>query len=500
LGKLRNEDYVSFTEVLAVTLSTPNFSSKKSRLIGQTFGDRYLLQSLLSQKAGRKTFTAQDTTTNRTVIIKLLLFGADFSWDDLKLFEREAAVLKSLDHPAIPQYLDYFEVETELGKGFALVQTYIEAKSLQESVQSGRTFDEAQLRSIAKKLLEILDYLHHRQPTLVHRDIKPSNILLGDRSGHDPGLVYLVDFGSVQTAVNTSNTITIVGTYGYMPPEQFGGQISPAADLYALGATLIYLATGQHPAELPQKEMRIFFEQRVNLPPDLVAWLKCLTEPSLEKRLNSVPQAIAALDRPQSLAADQSSGLLSKPTGSKVQIAASIEQLVIVTPYGVSGRDIVKYFGTFLVPLLMLYGQLGSVMTIVAPSIIAIFILGMLLSARYGQLKLTITRRQIVLRYQILGITYYWQSAAAQPADISQIELTSEHRDYLPGQQGHLSKIPAQINIWTGIHQFELGKNLMKPELAWLAQEISIWLNLPITKNNSTLNRATPYTGPSWRK
>jgi serine/threonine protein kinase len=117
----------------------------------------------------------------------LLLFNPDFTWDDLKLFEREAEVLKSLAHPAIPKYLDYFEVETELGKGFALVQTYIEARSLQDWIQSGRTFNEEDIKAIAKELLGILDYLHNRQPPVVHRDIKPSNILLGDRSGHSLG-------------------------------------------------------------------------------------------------------------------------------------------------------------------------------------------------------------------------------------------------------------------------------------------------------------------------
>ncbi len=61
--------------------------------------------------------------------MKLLLFSPDFTWEQLKLFEREAEVLKFIEHPAIPQYLDYFDVEMGLGKGFALVQTYIEAKS-----------------------------------------------------------------------------------------------------------------------------------------------------------------------------------------------------------------------------------------------------------------------------------------------------------------------------------------------------------------------------------
>jgi Protein kinase domain len=507
LGKLRDEDDVSFTEVLAVTLSTPNFSSKKSRLIGQTFGDRYLIQSLLSQKAGRQTFTAQDTQTDRTVIIKLLLFGTDFSWDDLKLFEREATVLQSLGHPAIPQYLDYFEVETEMGKGFALVQTHIAAKSLQEWVQSGRTFDEEQLKSIAYNLLEILDYLHRRQPAVIHRDIKPSNILLSEsrserlhqHSGHNLGQIYLVDFGSVQTAVNTRNTMTIVGTYGYMPPEQFGGQTSPASDLYSLGATLIYLATGQHPAELPLQDMQILFEQRVNLSPSFTAWLRRLTKPCIEKRFGTVPEASTALANPPSFS-NPLTNILTRPVGSKIQLQLTPEKLLLIAPYGVNRRDIVQYTGTLLLPLMMIAGQWGAAMFWLAPAIIAVFILGMFASARSGRVQLRITPQRIMLCYQILGLTYYWQSTVAKSSDISKIELICEHHGYLPRQQGRMVKIPAQINIWTGIHRFELGKNLSQPELEWLVQELSIWLDLPVTRENTTLNRAAPYTGPSWRR
>src|SRR4028119_126085 len=94
--------------------------------------DRYRIQSLLGRQTGRRTFLANDLQTNSFVVIKLLLFGPNFTWEDMKLFEREAETLKALDHRSIPQYLDSFEADTELGKGFALVQSYIKARSLQE--------------------------------------------------------------------------------------------------------------------------------------------------------------------------------------------------------------------------------------------------------------------------------------------------------------------------------------------------------------------------------
>jgi len=224
----------------------------------EPFRDRYQIQQQLGKKAGRQTFLAIDNETQQPVVIKLLSFNKDFEWDDLKLFEREAETLKSLNHPAIPCYLDFFEVDLPHSKGVALVQSYIPAKSLEAQLKAGRRFSEPEVKQLAIALLEILSYLHSQQPPVIHRDIKPSNILLGERSGNFVGQVYLVDFGSVQTlAATEGGTITVVGTYGYMPPEQFGGRAVPASDLYSLGATLIYLTTGKHPAELPQINLKL---------------------------------------------------------------------------------------------------------------------------------------------------------------------------------------------------------------------------------------------------
>ncbi|NCQ76365.1 MAG: protein kinase, partial [Microcystis aeruginosa W13-13] len=190
------------------------------------------------------------------------------------LFEREAETLKHLDCRSIPEYIDYFEVQTDTYQGFALVQSYIEAKSLKEQIENGRKFSEAELQELAKSILGILIYLHGLNPPVIHRDLKPSNILLKDRSGHSIGNVYLIDFGSVQTVAQQEQaTLTIVGTYGYMPPEQFGGRTVAASDLYSLGTTLIYLATGIHPADLPQKDGKIQLNNLANLSPAFVHWL-----------------------------------------------------------------------------------------------------------------------------------------------------------------------------------------------------------------------------------
>ncbi|GGA52965.1 hypothetical protein [Okeania sp. KiyG1] len=130
------------------------------QFIGQVLGDRYRIQSVLGGQISPRTFLAKDLQTDSLVVVKLLLFSLDLTWENLKLFEREAEVLKFLEHPSIPQYLDYFDVEMELGKGFALVQTYIEAKSLSDWIQFGRTFSKVDIKAIAKELLKILVVLH----------------------------------------------------------------------------------------------------------------------------------------------------------------------------------------------------------------------------------------------------------------------------------------------------------------------------------------------------
>jgi len=271
-------------------------------LSGEILADRYQCDRRLGKQAGRQTLLARDLKNQQQVVVKLLSFSSDFNWEDLKLFEREVETLKSLSHPEIPRYLDSFEIDTPNRKGFALVQTYIEAKSLQEYLSDGRTFSESEVKQLATALLDILAYLHQRQPPVIHRDIKPSNILLKNRSGNSVGEVYLVDFGAVQTlATQQGKTVTVVGTYGYMPPEQFGGRAVPASDLYGLGATLIALITKQHPADLPQKDLQIEFEQITQLSPAFTNWLKWLTHPSLERRPASVQIAKEVLEKPQTI-------------------------------------------------------------------------------------------------------------------------------------------------------------------------------------------------------
>ncbi|MBD2578208.1 type IV pilin-like G/H family protein [Oscillatoria sp. FACHB-1406] len=260
----------------------------------QILQERYQLKEQLSQNPTRQTWRAEDTQSHQDVIVKLLPFSPQTQWQDVKLFEREAQILKHLNFAKIPRYLDYFSVEKELGDGlpwFALVQNYIPGSSLQKLLKNGETFGEAEVKNIARQLLGILIYLHELSPPVLHRDIKPSNIIQGQ-----DGKIHLVDFGAVQDKAKAEGvTFTVVGTGGYAPPEQLWGRAVAASDLYALGATLIHLVTGVSPGELSQHRMRLQFRDKVNLSPEFAAWLDKLIAPAVEQRYESAREALAAL-------------------------------------------------------------------------------------------------------------------------------------------------------------------------------------------------------------
>jgi serine/threonine protein kinase len=127
--------------------------------VEQVLQGRYQLQKQLGNNAGRQTWLAVDlaTQTRERVIVKLLPFSPQLHWDDLKLFEREAQVLKHLNHPCIPKYRDYFSTEpSNSGElpWFGLVQDYIPGDSLQQLLKKGKRFTEAGVKEIAIQLLK----------------------------------------------------------------------------------------------------------------------------------------------------------------------------------------------------------------------------------------------------------------------------------------------------------------------------------------------------------
>ncbi|MBW4492576.1 MAG: ankyrin repeat domain-containing protein [Oscillatoria princeps RMCB-10] len=259
---------------------------------GEIIASRYRILNTIGSGGTGTTYLAIDLQNNQQVALKALSLHMLTDWKKIELFEREARTLAQLNHAGIPRYLDYFQVETPEDRSFYIAQQLAEGKSLAALVESGWRTDEKGVRDIATQILEILAYLHSLKPPVTHRDIKPQNIIR-----REDGRVFLVDFGAVQnTYYNTfMRGSTVVGTYGYMAPEQFRGQAVPATDLYGLGATVLFLLTHRSPADLPLDGLQIDFRSHVRISEEFAGWLEKMLEPDVADRFSSAKEALAVL-------------------------------------------------------------------------------------------------------------------------------------------------------------------------------------------------------------
>lgn len=462
-------------------------------MIGHVLANRYEIRQQLGKKAGRQTLLAWDRQAESLVVMKLLSFSQEFVWDDLKLFEREAETLRTLSHPAIPQYLDFFEMTLPHAQILALVQSYVEGDSLEAHLKTGRTFSELDVRQLATSLLEILIYLHGRQPPVIHRDIKPSNTLLRNRSGNSVGDVYLVDFGSVQTlAATEGGTITIVGTYGYMSPEQFGGRTSPASDLYGLGATLIYVATGRHPADIPQKQLKLQFAPLTNLSSELIHWLAGLIEPSLDERFASAAAALRQLnylctrqqvyvERP---AVEIAPLAIAKPSGSLLNLSTSADLLTVQFPQIATQRT---HTPSPLFKIGPVWLAIGFLVAFVNPVLSILFFLLWVSATYLEKITLKIFRRPLtksnVLKIDRHQITLDIYENDELKTSTSSPRKTITNLEYRSNDEGYHSLIIGAER------QYELGSNesLSSEDLRWLVYELGKWLDLPIQQTQQHL-------------
>jgi serine/threonine protein kinase len=463
-----------------------SMQNSPAEIIGQVLCDRYRIEKQLGQKTGRRTFLAIDLQSELPVVIKLLIFDREFIWDDLKLFEREAETLKHLDLPAIPRYLDYFEFDLPNLKGFALVQTYIDALSLEEVVSSGRRFTESELQELATSLLDILEYLHSLQPPVIHRDIKPSNILLTNRSGNSIGNVYLVDFGSVQNvAAKDGGTMTVVGTYGYMPMEQFGGKTVPASDLYSLGATLIYTIAGTHPADLPQDDGKIQLPVN-NLSKSWRRWVETMTEASLKKRFPDVSTAKLALAR----LGESDSIVREKPYGSKVVLTKKADTISIEVPDRRCpiGWGIAIVLSLVILPipftmLTMLWGLellWGNYLLAILISRFLTFspIIYNFIYYFFGKLHLTIDNDRISFYKKIGNIRFGKQAPTSPRSNIDRLRYNPHPQTK---DKNKTSLITREIVVFAGVREYRIYST-SDAECEWLLAELSEWLDLPVSK------------------
>jgi outer membrane protein assembly factor BamB/tRNA A-37 threonylcarbamoyl transferase component Bud32 len=153
-------------------------------------------------------------------------------------FEREANILASLSHPAIPKIFDFF---TEGNRSYLILE-FVEGKNLEKLLEERRKpFSQEEVIDWALQVCDVLAYLHSHAPPVIFRDMKPGNLML-----RLDGRIMVIDFG-IAKVFEHGQRGTMIGTEGYSPPEQYRGVAEPRGDVYALSATLHHLLTGRDP-------------------------------------------------------------------------------------------------------------------------------------------------------------------------------------------------------------------------------------------------------------
>ena len=459
--------------------------------INSTLGNRYQILDLLGEGSSGKTYRALDVQSHIEVAIKVLSLWGMGDWKTLELFDREAKILAQLKHPAIPKYLDYFQTEIAGEEAFCLVQAIAPGRSLTSWVESGYAFSESELRDIATQILKILSYLQTFSPPIIHRDLKPQNLLWSES-----GEIYLVDFGAVRDTYHLKITggSTIVGTYGYMAPEQFRGQAVLATDLYGLGTTLLYLKSGQDPADLPVKQMKIDFRERVQFSPDFANWLDRLLEPIPEDRYRNADRALDYLHGKVAIK-------IPRPKQPIVRISYRDRDMkIVIPPIWLATRSSKVTFLSATSLLLMAIGGWWLIRVTVLPQVLKLILLlmGIVLipwmlwvlwcyvTSIACQRELEIIDRQVICKTKFAGVLLQKyvvkleeiRNISCQKFGIlsstSEIKLTT----YSRGDRYQEFKC-RQINF---LHLYTFARHLDTIEQHWLMGEISEHLDFFVLK------------------
>ena len=254
--------------------------------VGQVVDNRYQIIRHLGQGGFGRTYLAEDINkSHQTCVLKEFAPQVQENQDLQKakeLFEREANVLKKLQHPQIPRFHASLQVKIGSKDFFFLVQDYVDGDNyyqlLEQRESQGKTFSEEEVITLLQQILPVLSYIHSRD--VVHRDISPDN-LIWRRSDHLP---VLIDFGGVKQLpasqgfwrTKLAENNTLLGKKGYAPEEQLRqGKAFFSSDLYSLAVTILVLLTGKEPQKLYDSYQGIWgWGKEIRVSPQLEAVLK----------------------------------------------------------------------------------------------------------------------------------------------------------------------------------------------------------------------------------
>ncbi len=206
-----------------------------------------------------------------------------------ELFEREARALKSLDHSGIPRFFDFFVEEDKK----YLAMEMIHGQDLEKRIATQGPILPQQAIEWMIQTCQVLEYIHSQDPPLIHRDIKPANLLVRRRDNH----IVVLDFGAVKEIGTPLGTR--IGAEGYSAPEQDRGQPLTQSDLYAVGATLIFLLTAKSPMHFYDNRgsgYKFYIESVPTITPQLREVIENVTQPLPGDRYQTASELAEALN------------------------------------------------------------------------------------------------------------------------------------------------------------------------------------------------------------
>ncbi|NER94770.1 MAG: protein kinase [Symploca sp. SIO1B1] len=273
-------------------------------MIGLILNERYKILKKLESGGFGVTYLAEDQyiPSKPKCVVKQLqprIINPDTIADTIDRFNREAKVLEYLgkNHDKIPKLFAHFNENEQ----FYLIQEFIDGHDLSKEIVKGKQWSEVEVIKLLQEILEVLVFVHEspHENKVIHRDIKPSNIM---RRELDNKLV-LIDFGAVKeictAAVGAEEQIrgTIIGTRGYMPPEQSYGDPKQCSDVYAVGMVGIEALTGEMPFVLPKDNDtgEVIWRDRVSVSDAFANVLEKMVRFAFQERYQSSAEALEAL-------------------------------------------------------------------------------------------------------------------------------------------------------------------------------------------------------------
>lgn len=269
---------------------------------------RYTVEGQLAFGGLSAIYVARQRDGTR-VIIKEAVVPADASEETSQkaheLFQREARLLQSLEHPGVARVFDHF---VEGGRNYMVLE-YIPGKDLRQLVTNCGAQHTDTVLHWAREIAAIMIYLHSIDPPIVHRDLTPDNLVL-----RNDGTITLIDFGAANHFLGTA-TGTMVGKQSYMAPEQLRGKAHLKSDIYSFGATLFFLLTGKDPEPLTQSQV---CAENSEVSPGIADLIARCTRLESDERPNSFAEILSILN------GEHTSGEHTSGSGECISVAGMV--------------------------------------------------------------------------------------------------------------------------------------------------------------------------------